>query len=184
MRTRTNARLLLTRAPCSSVAAVALVLLIGLSLALTAPRTAAQEIEPPRKLSARQKARLLTSDIVFVGTLLELGQRPKYWTGGAGMSYQALVFSNDEPLRGPGELRQIAVFHSLIKGSKLSAQDRPGVSTEIYARGKKFVVAASFESSWDPACLYDYRLVHKSIRARDEVDLEEIRGLLSKDGSR
>ncbi len=72
------------------------------------------------------------ADLIFVGTITEIGTAPLFWSGIA-LSLQDVTYTVDSVIKGSYLSSEITVSHVLVDESYLAADDAPGLSTTLFA---------------------------------------------------
>lgn len=78
------------------------------------------------------------SNIVFIGTVTELGAPPKFWSGRF-PSFQKVTYQVEEVLKG-NKVSQITVAHIVVAKSKTGRSDEPGLSPALFQKGNRLIV--------------------------------------------
>jgi hypothetical protein len=89
------------------------------------------------------------SDLVFVGTVLDRGTPPSFWSGRV-PAYQKVGYKVEEILKGPAGGGQIGVDHLVVGGSTTAEPgDKPALSSSMFAVGSRLLVfAVSADERW------------------------------------
>jgi len=81
-------------------------------------------------------------DLIFVGTVVSVGNPPHGWSGYGG-SYQTVTYKVEKILKGKQETPQISVQHIVVYGSNTAQHgEKPGLSSELFAPNAKLIVSA------------------------------------------
>jgi hypothetical protein len=81
-------------------------------------------------------------DLIFVGTVVSVGNPPHGWSGYGG-SYQTVTYKIEKIFKGKYESPQISVQHILVYGSNTADKgEKPGLSSELFAVNAKLIVSA------------------------------------------
>jgi hypothetical protein len=90
-----------------------------------------------------------TSDLVFVGTVLERGAPPGFWSGRV-PAYQTLKYRVDDVLKGSVEHEEVAIDHLVVGGTATAEPgDVPALSASLFAVGSRVLVfAVSANERW------------------------------------
>lgn len=88
------------------------------------------------------------SDIIFVGTVKELGPAPSFWSGRF-PTYQTVKYDVSEVIKG-NAISEITVSHIVVSGSKTARRDEPGLSPSVFQKGNRLIVIAvkSDQGEW------------------------------------
>jgi len=89
-------------------------------------------------------------DLIFVGTVVSIGNAPRGWSGYGG-SYQTITYKVEKILKGQLETPQISVQHIVVYGSNTAQRgEKPGLSSELFATNAKLIVSAqkTDEGKW------------------------------------
>lgn len=82
------------------------------------------------------------SDLIFIGTVTEVGPAPKEWSGYFS-SYQTVHYKIDQILKGQHETPEISIDHIVVFGSKTAESgETPKLSTAIFYPGANLIVSA------------------------------------------
>jgi len=134
----------------------------------TPKQTGAEEPSPRTPdLVAIAKA----SDLVFVGTVVQRGAPPSFWSGRI-PAYQAVTYRLDDLLKGPALRGKVVVEHLVVGGSATAEPgDTPALSATMFAAGSRLLVFATRADErwvgWNDVCgavPYDAKVV-ASVRA-------------------
>jgi hypothetical protein len=84
----------------------------------------------------------LERELIFVGTVEVVGQRPERWSGGLG-AYQTVRFRVDETISGLAPGPEIAVRYPVVKGSMTAEPGEvPCLSKRLFGVGARLLVMA------------------------------------------
>jgi hypothetical protein len=82
------------------------------------------------------------SDLIFIGTILEVGTAPKDWAGYIS-SYQTVRYKVDQILKGQYGAPEISVEHIVVHGSKTAEPgETPKLASTIFYPGASLIVSA------------------------------------------
>jgi hypothetical protein len=82
------------------------------------------------------------SDLIFIGTVIDIGTPPKSWSGYC-YSYQKVRYKIDQILKGQHETPEILIDHAVVFDSKTAEPgDTPQLSTAIFYPGASLIVSA------------------------------------------
>ena len=82
------------------------------------------------------------SDLIFIGTVIEVGPAPKEWSGYMS-SYQTVRYNVEQILKGEIAASEILVEHIVVHGSKTAeGGDNPKLSSAIFYPGASLIVSA------------------------------------------
>ncbi|HSE41654.1 MAG TPA: hypothetical protein VLH08_12905 [Acidobacteriota bacterium] len=82
------------------------------------------------------------SDLIFVGTVIEVGPPPKDWSGYMS-SYQTVRYKIEQILKGQYDAPEISIEHIVVHGSKTAEPgETPKLSTAIFYPGASLIVSA------------------------------------------
>jgi hypothetical protein len=82
------------------------------------------------------------SDLIFIGTVIEVGNSPKSWSGYC-YSYQKVRYKIDQILKGQHETSEISIDHGVVFGGRTAEPgDTPGLSTAIFYPSANLIVSA------------------------------------------
>jgi hypothetical protein len=82
------------------------------------------------------------SDLIFIGTVIEVGNSPKSWSGYC-YSYQKVRYKIDQILKGQHETSEISIDHVVVFGGRTAEPgDSPRLSTAIFYPGANLIVSA------------------------------------------
>jgi len=80
-------------------------------------------------------------DLIFVGTVVSVGNPPRGWSGYGG-SYQTVTYKVDKILKGQYETSQISIQHIVVYGSNTAENgEKPGLSSELFVINAKLIVS-------------------------------------------
>jgi hypothetical protein len=82
------------------------------------------------------------SDLIFIGTVIDIGAPPKDWSGYCS-SYQKVRYKIDQILKGQHETPEILIDHVVVfDGRTAEPGDTPKLSTAIFYPGANLIVSA------------------------------------------
>lgn len=82
------------------------------------------------------------SDLIFIGTVIDIGVQPKSWSGYC-YSYQKVRYKIDQILKGQHETPEILIDHAVVfEGRTAEPGDAPKLSTAIFYPGANLIVSA------------------------------------------
>jgi len=82
------------------------------------------------------------SDLIFIGTVIDIGAPPKNWSGYCS-SYQKVRYKIDQILKGQHETPEIIIDHVVVfEGRTAEPGDTPQLSTTIFYPGANLIVSA------------------------------------------
>ena len=82
------------------------------------------------------------SDLIFIGTVIDIGAPPKNWSGYCS-SYQKVRYKIDQILKGQHETPEIIIDHVVVfEGRTAEPGDTPQLSTKIFYPGASLIVSA------------------------------------------
>ena len=82
------------------------------------------------------------SDLIFIGTVLEVGDPPKDWSGYFS-AYQTVRYKVDQILKGEYGAAEISIDHIVVSGSKTAdGGEVPKLSSTIFYPGASLIVSA------------------------------------------
>lgn len=82
------------------------------------------------------------SDLIFIGTVIDIGAPPKSWSGYC-YSYQKVRYKIDQILKGQYETSEIVIDHAVVfEGRTAEPGDIPKLSTAIFYPGASLIVSA------------------------------------------
>lgn len=82
------------------------------------------------------------SDLIFIGTIVEVGDPPKDWSGYFS-AYQTIRYRVDQILKGQYSDPEISVDHIVVSGSKTAdSGDTPKLSSAIFYPNASLIVSA------------------------------------------
>jgi hypothetical protein len=83
-----------------------------------------------------------TSDLIFVGVVLNLGKPPLFWSGHSN-SYQSARYKVEKLLKGKHEAPEISVDHVLVYESSTAQQgETPHLSRTLFGVNSRLIVSA------------------------------------------
>lgn len=122
----------------------------------------------PRQQDFRELVR--ESHVIFVGTVTELGEPAKHWSGRV-PSFQSVSYKVSEYLKGSDQTT-VSIAHVLVKESPTAAPgDTPRLSPKLFAKGARLVVCAERTD--------DKRLVSMDERFGAQADSDALRAEIS-----
>lgn len=104
----------------------------------------ANETKLPLQLTEEESLKELAgeSDLVFIGTVQNLGKPAANWSGFF-TEYQQVKYGIDRVLKGTYGAGEITVDHVLVSGSKTAAStDKPGLSSRLFEANAKLIISA------------------------------------------
>ncbi len=94
------------------------------------------------KEQARLQRITKESDLIFIGTVVEVGTAPKDWAGYAS-SYQTVRYKVEQIVKGQYGTPEISVDHIVVHGSKTAEPgETPKLATSIFYPGASVIVSA------------------------------------------
>ena len=82
------------------------------------------------------------SDLIFIGTVIDIGAPPKTWSGYCS-SYQKVRYKIDQILKGQHETPEITIDHVVVFESRTAEPgDTPKLKTAIFYPGANLIVSA------------------------------------------
>jgi hypothetical protein len=82
------------------------------------------------------------SDLIFIGTVIDIGVPPKSWSGYC-YSYQKVRYKIDQILKGQHETPEILIDHAVVfEGRTAEPGDTPKLSTAVFYPGANLIVSA------------------------------------------
>ena len=110
-------------------------------------------------LTEHEKRHLRNADLVVLGRIRAFGKKAERWSGGGGVSSQAVVYDIEEVLHGRCSLPEVAIHHILVQGSETARADRPGLSQELFRVNRRVIVGAKLDDARGSDCYLSYAFV-------------------------
>jgi len=109
-----------------------------------------QKQNAPLVLQEEERLQRVTqkSDLIIIGTIVDLGPAPKDWSGYTS-SYQTVRYKIEKIVKGQYGASEISVDHIVVFGSRTAQPgETPGLSDVVFSPGTKLIVSAQrYDSS-------------------------------------
>ena len=96
------------------------------------------------------KKAIAENDLIFVGSVIDLGEPPSYWSGYF-PAYQSVRYEVEQVLKGHWTEKQITADHVVVQNSKTAEPGSdPRLSSKFFSVGTRIIVFAmkAKDGSW------------------------------------
>ena len=122
---------------------------------------------PPLAMTEEESLKDLVkrNNLIFIGSLIELGKPPNDWSG-CGNSFQSAKYKILRIIRGQYGASEISVEHVVVYGSKTAQPgETPGLSSSMFSPNNELIV---FAKKTDSGRWKDTNEVYGALPATDE----------------